>query len=52
MGGFLTSGMKGAGSIPASRRLKLMVLKMGWALTSKAPPCWQPRRPDGSLTSS
>lgn len=48
----LTSGMNGAGSIPASRRLKLMEWKMGWSLTSEAPPPRQPSLSAGSLARS
>lgn len=48
----LTSGMKGVCSMPASSRLKLMERKMGWALTSVAPPPRQPSLSVGSLASS
>lgn len=44
--------MNGACSMPASRRLKLMERKMGWALTSEAPPPWQPSLSVGSLARS
>lgn len=49
---WLTSGMKGACSIPASSRLKLIERKRGWALTSLAPPPRQPSRWAGSLVRS
>lgn len=38
--------------MPASRRLKLMDRKMGWALTSEAPLPWQPSLTLGSLARS
>lgn len=44
--------MKGACSMPASRRLKLIERKMGWALTSEAPLPWQPSLSLGSLARS
>lgn len=38
--------------MPASRRLKLMVLKKGWRFTSAAPSAPQPSRCWGSLARS
>lgn len=49
---FLTSGVKGAFSLPAFSLLKLMDRKMGWAFTSVAPSPWQPSLSLGSLASS
>lgn len=48
----LTSGTNGGSSIPASNRLKLIVLKNGWALTALAPDSEQPNLPVGSFCRS
>lgn len=48
----LTSGTKGGSSIPASNRLKFMLLKKGCLFTSAAPSPWHPSRCFTSLVRS
>lgn len=48
----LTSGTKGGSSIPASNRLKFMLLKKGCLFTSAVPSPWHPSRCFTSLARS